>query len=204
MKHLIIATFFFISSVKAQEKLSAYKLIADKKIKESINIQPNNSLTISTIFLMTDTLGKGKFWKYSQKKNAKVVFLKAIFTYKLYKSDLSFGFPLTVTVTKTGTVIIDSSHLSYLPPCVIKNTRCNLISKDSALNIAKRDSFLFNHFTVELTKEHRKNNFFWYFVAKPSQSFSSKSETEDSIPCRVIDAVTGSIISRKRSWRPSQ
>ena len=204
MKHLFLATFFFVSCAKAQEKLSEYKLTADKKIKEAIDIRSNNALKIASIFLMTDSLGNGKFWKYSKSKNSKVTFLKAVFTYKLYKHDLLFEFPLTVSITENKKVMIDSAYLSYLPPCVIKGTRCNLISKDSALIIAKRDSFLFSHFTVDLVKEHRKNNFFWYFVAKPVKSSSNLSGTDDSVPCRVIDAVSGLITSRKRTWRPIQ
>ena len=198
MKALFASLFLLTFSANAQERLSTYQAITENRIKQSIKFQQNDKLSVANVFLSKDNQGNGKLKSYN--KNDQTPFFKAIFTYDFFRFELNYSFRLFITITKSKEIEFDSTALLDLPKCFLLNTNCNLISKDSALKIAKKDSFISQNISADLLKEHKADNFFWYIVDNPKEGTPIKVFSNKSRPCLIIDAYTGKIISRNRTW----
>ena len=193
-----------VSSAHAQEKLSAYEFITEERIRRDIHPGISDTFKVVNLFIMKDSLGNGKELEYSLYKNKSFPFFKAIFTYEFYKTELQYAFRFPISITQDKKIEFDSAKIAYLPYCALTNTKCNLISKDSALALARKDSFFSKNFSADLIKEHKGSNFYWYIIDKSNPKVIDPKTTDGSKPCRIIDAFTGIIVSRKRSWTPKQ
>jgi len=123
--------------------------------------------------------------------------------YKVIYSDLNYTGSLFIDINRKFE-LYDSAFYYEIPDFILQNSKVDLISADSALNIAKRNGLcLEDVLDIRLLRHYEKKYFMWFIntdsskdKAAAKKKYKTKTTIRAVIPCRerIVDARTGEII----------
>jgi len=132
---------------------------------------------------------------YETDKN-KVIDLSAVtFLFQFYSVAIDQLFKFNIKLSRGREIIQNNPSIDEIPKCLVKNTNCSFITKDSAIKIAIADSILFrDNLKIDLLKEFKKDVFYWRVIGSPKKGTSNPKNTP--IQRRIIHSITGKIVRK--------
>lgn len=203
---IIYSVFLFLSLFLkgySQTSVEKYKLISDNAIRGFFHKKIFKKVKCESFYAQGIQMGESYAGGYDTSKskliNAKAV---AIF-YQLYSDYLGYEFEFYVSIDSNKIAYVEGRGYEDIPPCVAKRKKCNFISSEIALNIAKKDSIKFeNNLLVEFRKSKKTNQFVWVvsgqdinlvrYGIRPVDGWPLFPKNKDNT--RIIDAISGDLM----------
>lgn len=163
-------------------KIHFDSIIAKKIVYKTFTVKSKNAL----------------YTEYGYKQNKPIIkaFDEVVFEYHYHSSQLKHTFTIFVPVTQSNIVSDTGRILKNIPECVLKASRCELISQDSAITISRQRKIAFpNNLSATLEYYERNNGFVWVVYGRdPNGPSNGGRGRVTSNQTRYINALTGSII----------
>ena len=190
---------FFTLTCYSQDKVISYKKQADKAVINYFDKSLIQKIKCTDVVLYGLDSNIIYFGDYEQAKNERKKLSSAMFYYSFYSTSLKYTFEFQITVNRNKKIISDTSNFDQIPNCISKGFNCNFIKKDSAIQIAIKDSIPYqNNLTVRLYKHYENDNYFWFVTGSPKIKKTTTRRTTtkrgSSSQERIINAVTGELI----------
>ena len=197
---ILFFAYFTYTSAFGQVDVTNYKTIADKYIESKFNKKFNGKYKFESFYSTTPQEG---FWHFepSQLKNNTIdSFVSITFQYSFFSKRLNTQLDFDLIINKDSSIDNTVDLSRYIPDCVLKDTVCNLITRDQAITIAKKSKIKYSvDFDIVFAKPINKKEYFWHIIGfnhkvdrtpykRNSNKFSGSQQ-------RIINARTGGIIS---------
>lgn len=131
------------------------------------------------------------------------------FFYSYYSEELNYKFHFYLTLGVQRNFLGPKTMLNNtFPECIRKNLLCSLISKDSAIKIARVNGIKYpDNVYVDMVKPKNSNDFFWAIDSQDTTHVNYNKPMSDGLDypilpwkdanTRIINAVTGKVIALK-------
>jgi hypothetical protein len=183
----------------AQDRVIDYKVIADKEIPKYFDSSLINLITCQEVTFFD--IHNSETWSpnIENVKFQKVKMKEISFTYSYFSKSLNDTFSFWVSVLKQKNGKITITGLEYVPICILKDDNCKFIKKDSAINIAIKDSILYpENLTSSFAKRYNKKDYYWEIEGNPIEIYSTvnrRTSRKSSRSRKYINATTGQLVS---------
>jgi hypothetical protein len=144
---------------------------------------------------------------YEELKFERNAFTSITFNYKFYSPSLKDTFSFGVTLKSNKKPLYKQKLFEDVPICVRRNSRCNFISKDSALSIAVKTSIRYSEIvSITLEQAPLTNSFYWLILGKPKRQEDTANKKAyssgyEAVDYRYVNAETGKVISREKFFK---
>ncbi len=182
----------------SQDKVFVYKSKADKVIANYFD------RNLIPYIKCTDVVIYGKegnvlyYSDYGHAKNRSVKLSAIEFDYSFFSKVLNYKFKFSINVRSNKKVQKDSLLFSDIPSCVAKKLACNILTKDSAIRLAIKDSISYpKNLHAEIYKNYKSGDYFWFVTGSPNTKKTTKRTTTKRSSTRnkkIINAQTGEVI----------
>jgi hypothetical protein len=209
LSSLLLLLTFLISN--GQEPIFNYRKAADNLIHKNFDSSLWKKIickqvTIDNIDKSTG-YGTSGFFQYDEVKFKRRKFSSVTFTYSFFSPTINNLFSFDITLNPKKKAYYVNHIFENVPACVRLNKICGFINKDSAINIAKKDSILYSeNLTIALQQSPKTNQFYWVVEGQPKpepvakkRNFSSGYGSPGAT--KYVNANTGELISRQRFFQ---
>jgi hypothetical protein len=214
LKTFVIFLFLaFTSTCFCQKSIEEYKKILDRFMSAELNPEVLKNVKCISCRAKGPTDTTRYAGGYPEDSNIVLSNLEWIgFFYNLYSKDLNFGFQFYLSFHEKSNFVGPKTMLiKTFPKCIRENSQCTLISKDSAIRIAQQNGIKYpNNVYVDLVKPKNSENFFWAIDSQdptyvnynipPKEGLDHPIMPWKDANTRIINALTGQIISLKDYW----
>jgi hypothetical protein len=197
---ILVLTLTLVGTVFSQTNISYFKSISDKEIQNHFDPQIFKNIKCDNFTTIAEDSTETWYSGYESNKNLFLKLSEVSFSYSFYSKSIRNKFEFTVTVFNNKKV--DTNFLNTIPFCILKNSECGYITKDSAIAIAKNDSILYsNNISAEFEKPYYKKEFYWVIEGEnvpkgTNAKKTTRSSTKRSVgSVKYINAKTGELIS---------
>ena len=197
---ILFLAYFTYSSAFGQVDVTNYKIIADKFLESKFNKIFKGKYKLKSFYSTTPEEGYWHFETDQLKSNTIDSFVSITFQYSFFSKRLNTQLDFDVTINKDSTIDNTIDLSCYIPDCVLRDTVCNLITKDQAIAIAIKSKIKYSvDFDIEFAKPINKKEYFWHIIGfnhkvdrTPNKRNSYKFSGSQQ---RIVNARTGKIIS---------
>ena len=203
---ILFLAYFTYTSAFGQVDVTNYKTIADKYLESKFNKKFYGKYKFESFYSTTPQEGYWHFEASQLKSNTIDSFVSITFQYSFFSKRLNTQLDFDLTINKDSSIDNTVELSCYIPDCVLKDTVCNLITKDQAIVIAKKSNIKYSvDFDIVFAKPINKKEYFWHIIGlnhkvdrTPNKRNSYKFSGNQQ---RIINARTGEIISYEEYTR---
>ena len=214
LKIFVIFLFLaFTSTSFCQKSIEEYKKILDGFLSAELNPEMLKGVKCIS-YMAKGSIDTTRYaGGYPEKSNIVLSNLEWIaFFYTLYSKELNFEFHFYLSIHEKSNFVGPKTMLiNTFPKCIRENSQCTLISKDSAIRIAQQNGIKYpNNVYVDLIKPKNSDSFFWAIDSQdltlinynipPKEGLDHPIMPLKEANTRIINALTGQIISLKDYW----
>ena len=197
---ILFLAYFTYSSAFGQVDVTNYKIIADKYLESKFNKIFKGKYKLKSFYSTTPEEGYWHFETDQLKSNTIDSFVSITFQYSFFSKRLNMQLDFDVAINKDSTIDNTVDLSCYIPNCVLRDTDCNLITKDQAIAIAIKSKIKYSvDFDIEFAKPINKKEYFWHIIGfnhkadrTPNKRNSYKFSGSQQ---RIVNARTGKIIN---------
>ena len=204
MKHILLITLFSLRTffLLSQTTIDNYKSAADREIQAAFDSSLGGQVRCKEL----NYVGKYDVETWSpnyDKEKFQIVKPQTIsFTYCFFSKPINDTFSFVIKVSNKGNKTMLVSGIKSLPECIKRNVGCKFITKDSAINIAIKDSILYpENLYVTFQQRYNHNDYYWTIIGRPIETKSGPHLHRRSatvFPTRsrkYINALTGQLVT---------
>lgn len=197
---LLILSLTFSNSISGQFDVSKYKKISDKYVETKFSKSLKNKCLFESFYTTTFDSGYSHFSPNEIINNTIDSFISLTFKYSFFSKKLNYKMEFELTINKDSTIENSVDIFRYIPSCIISDSICNLLTKDQAIQLAKKFKIKYAvSFDIEFCKPSDKSDYYWHivgfdkkYIRKPNQRNNYRFSGGQ---LRIINARTGELIS---------
>ena len=197
---MLTLSLIFSNCLFGQIDISKYKIVSDKYLASKFNNKFKGKYIFESFFTTTEDSGNWHFLANEIINNTIDSFISMTFQYTFFSKKINFKIPFELTVNRDSTIDNTVDLFRYIPKCIISDSDCNLLTKNEAIQLAKKYKIKYSvDFDIVFCKPSDKSDYYWSIIGFATKLRGKSNERHTykftGSQERIINARTGELIS---------